>query len=191
MDIGYIRVSSYDQSTLRQLEGVRLDKVFEEKASAKDLHRPVLQECLRFVREGDVLHVHSIDRLARNLKDLVEIVSELTQKKVVLRFHKENLVFGESESPFNTLQLHILGAVSQFERALIRERQREGIAKALKMRRHLGRKCKLDEEKERQVMQMVHDRYPKTQIAKTFGISRTLVYRIIRKYRKKDGTQDG
>lgn len=189
MDIGYIRVSSYDQSTLRQLEGVRLDKVFEEKASAKDLHRPVLQECLRFVREGDVLHVHSIDRLARNLKDLVEIVSELTQKKVVLRFHKENLVFGESESPFNTLQLHILGAVSQFERALIRERQREGIAKALKMRRHLGRKCKLDEEKERQVMQMVHDRHPKTQIAKTFGISRTLVYRIIRKYRKKDGAQ--
>src|SRR5689334_5747255 len=91
--VGYVRVSSVGQNTVRQLDGVALDKVFEEKASAKDAQRPVLQEALRFLREGDTLIAHSMDRLARNLADLQRIVAELTTRGVVVHFVKENLTF--------------------------------------------------------------------------------------------------
>jgi len=185
-NIGYIRVSSYDQKTARQLDGVELEKVFEEKASAKDMERPILQECLRYVREGDTLHVHSIDRLARNLKDLVSIVTDLSERKVLVKFHKEGLTFGGSDNPFNTLQLHILGAVSQFERALIRERQREGFEKALKAGKMAGRHKQLSDEQEKIVMQKVRDRYPKIEIAKEFGISRTTLYKIINRHKAEN-----
>lgn len=102
--VGYIRVSSFGQNTDRQLLDISLDKIFEEKASAKDTNRPVLKDCLEYLREGDELHIHSIDRLARNLVDLQTIVSDLNGKGVSVVFHKENLTFtGNIENPMNKL----------------------------------------------------------------------------------------
>jgi DNA invertase Pin-like site-specific DNA recombinase len=126
--IGYIRVSSNNQNTDRQLDCITLDKTFTEKQSARTADRPQLQNCLDWIREGDTLHVHSIDRLARNLVDLQQLVTTITDKGVTLKFHKEGLTFtGESDNPMNQLLLQLLGAVAQFERNLIRERQAEGI----------------------------------------------------------------
>lgn len=131
--VAYIRVSTVDQNTDRQLAdvGIEFDKVFEDKASGKDTQRPQLQAMLEYVREGDTLHVHSIDRLSRSLEDLICSVKSLNAKGVAVKFHKENLEFtAEKSSPMNDLILNIFGAVAQFERALSKERQMEGIAKA-------------------------------------------------------------
>ena len=127
--VGYIRVSSIDQNTVRQLDGLSLDKTFTEKLSGKDTQRPVLQECLAYIRDGDTLHVHSIDRLARNAKDLLNLVEEMIGKGVNLKFHKNNLTFSpDSKDHMAKLQLTMLAAFAEFERELIKERQREGIA---------------------------------------------------------------
>ena len=147
-NIGYVRVSTHDQNTARQLDGVHLDKTFEEHMSGKDTNRPALKACLEYVRDGDTLHVHSIDRLARNLRDLLTIVTELQKQKVTLKFHKENLTFaangdsGQSD-PFQELQFHIIAAVAQFERELILERQREGIAIAKRISKYTTVSIKL------------------------------------------------
>ena len=144
--IGYTRVSTLDQKTARQLVGLPLDRVFEEKASGKNIgDRPVLQEMLSYIREGDDLYVHSMDRLARNLEDLLRLVTMITEKGVTLHFVKENLIFEAKAkaSPFNKLLLGLLGAVSQFERELILERQREGIALAKARGAYKGRKRKV------------------------------------------------
>ncbi|WP_223456503.1 recombinase family protein [Pseudomonas sp. GL-RE-19] len=130
MDIGYIRVSSTDQNTVRQLDGVHLDKEFVDKVSGGTVDRPQLAELRRSLRAGDVLHVHSIDRLARSLVDLLALIDEFTKQKVTVKFHKEDLTFAGSDDKYQNLMLHLLGAVAQFERSMIRERQREGIAKA-------------------------------------------------------------
>ena len=130
--VGYIRVSSVEQNTDRQLEGQELDKVFTDRASGKDTKRPQLQAALDYLREGDELVVHSMDRLARNLDDLRRIVLDLTKKGVHVRFVKENLTFSGEDSPMSNLLLSLLGAVAEFERSMIRERQREGIALAKK-----------------------------------------------------------
>lgn len=176
--IGYTRVSTLDQKTDRQLDGVKLDKVFPEHASGKDTERPELQKCLAYVRQGDTLHVHSIDRLARNLADLLRIVTELRDKGVCVRFHKEGLAFGCGESDATSeLMLSMLGAVAQFERSMIRERQREGIAVAKRSGKHLGRP-KVTSEKAEAVKRMVAEGKGKGDIAKELGISRATVYNI-------------
>ena len=144
-NIGYIRVSTLDQNTERQLDGVSLDKTFEDKASGKDTARPKLQEALEYLREGDTLHIHSMDRLARNLDDLKGIVKGLTARGVVVQFHKEGLTFTGDDSPMANLLLNMLGAVAEFERSLIRERQREGIAIAKSKGVYKGRKKTLTE----------------------------------------------
>ena len=113
-NIGYVRVSTTDQKTDRQLEGVALDKVFEDKASAADTARPQLLLCLDYVREGDTLYVHSIDRLARNLQDLLRLLGQFTGKGVTVSFHKERLTFSGQDDPFQRLQLQIIGAVAEF-----------------------------------------------------------------------------
>ncbi|POZ50033.1 recombinase family protein [Methylovulum psychrotolerans] len=125
--VGYIRVSSAQQNTDRQLADIKLDKTFEDKVSAKDTSRPQLQACLNHLREGDTLHVHSIDRLARNLFDLQQIVTDLAGQGVCIHFHKENMAFSGAANPMQELMLQMLGAFAQFERALIKERQKEGI----------------------------------------------------------------
>lgn len=139
MEVGYVRVSSADQNTERQLDGMKLDKVFEEKMSGRNTDRPQLQTCLEFLREGDRLHIHSMDRLARNLKDLLTIVDDLTTRGVTVKFKTENLEFTSKENPMGQLMLAMLGACHQFELAMIRARQKEGIAKAKERGQQLGR----------------------------------------------------
>lgn len=121
--IGYVRVSSFDQNLERQLENVKVDKLFSEKASGKDTHRPELETLLSFVREGDTIVVHSMDRLARNLDDLRRLVQSLTKRGIRIEFIKENLTFTGEESPMSNLMLSVMGAFAEFERALIRERR--------------------------------------------------------------------
>lgn len=178
--IGYIRVSALDQNTERQLDSLQLDKVFEDKASGKDTKRPHLQACLDYLREGDTLYVHSIDRLARNLEDLQSIVKLLTNKGISIFFVKENLSFQSGEhNPMQTLMFQMLGAFAQFERSLIRERQREGIALAKKEGRQLGRAKALSPEQEAEVRVRAAQGASKQALAKEYGISRQTLYRII------------
>jgi len=115
-DVAYLRVSSVDQNLARQQEAmnaVALDKVFTEKASAKDTNRPALLECLGYCRQGDTLHVHSIDRIARNLKDLQNIIDQLVIKQVTVHFHKEGLLFNGSDDAMSRLMLQMMGAFSR------------------------------------------------------------------------------
>lgn len=180
-NIGYIRVSTLDQNTERQLADLELHKVFEDKASGKDTKRPALDECLGYLREGDTLFVHSIDRLARNLEDLQRIIRELTGKGVAVRFVKESLSFQAGKNnPMQTLMFQMLGAFAQFERSLIRERQREGIALAKKEGRPLGRAKALNETQEKEVRTRAAQGANKQTLAKEYGISRQTLYRIIR-----------
>ncbi len=138
--IGYIRVSTIAQNTDRQLDGLALDKMFEEHASAKTMRRPKLEEMLEFVREGDTVIVHDISRLARNIRDLHDLVERITNKGVTLKFYKEGLIFtGDKKDPMSSLLLSMLGAVYQFERSILLERQKEGIAAAKKAGKFKGR----------------------------------------------------
>ena len=116
MRVGYVRVSSVDQNTVRQLEGIEVERTFTDKASGKDTARPKLDEMLAFVRDGDAVIVHSMDRLARNLDDLRRIVRTLTGKGVRVEFVKENLTFTGEDSPMATLLLSVMGAFAEFER---------------------------------------------------------------------------
>jgi len=178
--VGYIRVSTLDQNTERQLDGLALDKVFEDKASGKDTRRPQLAACMEYLREGDALHVHSIDRLARNLEDLQRLVRELTGKGISVRFLKEGLTFEAGETnPMQTLMFQMLGAFAQFERALIRERQREGITLARKEGRQLGRAKALTAEQEGTLRERVAQGANKKELALELGVSRQTLYRYL------------
>lgn len=143
--VGYIRVSSVDQNLDRQLDGVALDKVFTEKLSGATTDRPQLQAMLDYVREGDVILVHSIDRLARSLADLLKLVEDLTKRRVHICFDKEKLEFTGEDNPTQHLMLQMMGAVAQFERAMIKERQREGIVKAKERGAYKGRVKTVDD----------------------------------------------
>ncbi|MDP2193936.1 MAG: recombinase family protein [Alphaproteobacteria bacterium] len=182
--VGYVRVSTYDQQTDRQLDGVFLDRVFTDKASGKDVNRPQLEVLLDFVRAGDTVVVHSMDRLARNLDDLRKIVKTLTKKGVCIEFVKESLQFKSEDSPIANLMLSVMGAFAEFERSLIRERQREGIVLAQKRGAYKGRKRSLNDDQIKELMTSVCETpYPnKTQIAKDFGISRETLYQYIRNF---------
>jgi len=144
--VGYTRVSSLDQNLDRQLEGIALDKAFAHNASGKNATRPQLEALLGFVREGDTVIVHSMDRLARNLDDLRAIVRTLTARVVRLEFVTEQLTFTGEDSPIANLLLSVMGAFAEFERALIRERQREGIALAKQRGAYRGRRKALTTE---------------------------------------------
>ena len=131
--IGYIRVSTVEQNTDRQLDGLQFDKTFTEKCSGGSTNRPALEAMLEFVREGDTVIVHSIDRLARNSVDLLRLVSDFKTLGVSVVFHRENLTFSAGhQDPMNELMLSMIGAFAQFERSVLKERQAEGIEKAKK-----------------------------------------------------------
>lgn len=178
--VGYIRVSSIDQNPSRQLEGMILDKVFTDKASAKDVNRPQLTELLSFVREGDTIVVHSMDRLARNLEDLRRLVQTQTKRGIRIEFVKEGLSFSGDDSPMATLLLSVMGAFAEFERALLKERQREGIAVAKKRGVYRGRKRSLSKEQIVDLKQRVEAGEKKAVLAREFGISRDTVYQYLR-----------
>lgn len=182
--VGYIRVSSHAQNSARQLENVALDKVFEEKVSASSDKRVALGECMNYLRECDTLHVHSIDRLARNLVELQNLVQELTAKNVIVHFHTENMIFGASNkdtgksSPMQELLFQMLGAFAQFERSLIRERQQEGIEKAKKEGRHLGRPRKISLEDKTTIQTQLQTGVPPRQIAQTYNVDVSSIYKL-------------
>ena len=178
-DVGYLRVSTLVQNTARQLDGVALDAVFEDKASGKDISRPRLEACLKHLRKGDTLHIHSLDRLARNLDDLRKIVKELTVRGVVVKSHKEGLTFSGDDSPMANLLLSMLGAVAEFERSIILERQREGIAIAKAAGAYKGGKKKMSDEQAQELRRRAADGEKKAALAREFGISRETLYAYI------------
>lgn len=178
--VGYIRVSSVDQNPKRQLESVTVDRVFTDKASAKDTNRPQLKEMLTFVRDGDTIVVHSMDRLARNLEDLRKIVQSQTKRGVRVEFIKEGLSFSGEDSPMAHLMLSVMGAFAEFERTLLKERQREGIVLAKKRGAYRGRKPTLSAEQIDQVKRRVDAGEKKATIARDLGISRETLYQYLR-----------
>lgn len=180
MRVGYVRVSTVDQNTVRQPDGIAVERTFTDKASGKDTTRPKLDELLAFVRDGDMVIVHSMDRLARNLDDLRRLVRTLTGKGVRVEFVKENLVFTGEDSPMATLLLSVMGAFAEFERALILERQREGIAAAKQRGAYTGRKPALTAEQADQLRERVAAGERKSALAAEFGISRETVYAYLR-----------
>jgi DNA invertase Pin-like site-specific DNA recombinase len=174
--VGYIRVSTLDQNTERQLEGVDLDRTFIDKASGKDIARPELEALLRYVREGDIVVVHSMDRLARNLDDLRRLVRQMTDKGVKVQFVKEGMTFTGENNPLSILMLSLVGAVAEFERALIRERQREGIALAKAKGVYKGRKRALSADQVADLKARIAAGEKKAKLAREFGISRDTLY---------------
>jgi len=178
--IGYSRVSSFEQNPERQLDGLKLDKTFIDKASGKDVRRPELEAILNYVREGDTVIVHSMDRLARNLDDLRHLVHELTRRHITVQFIKENLTFTGEDSPMANLLLSVMGAFAEFERALIKERQLEGIALAKKRGAYKGRKKSLTPEQVSVIQQRVDKGERKTAIARDFNISRETLYQYLK-----------
>jgi DNA invertase Pin-like site-specific DNA recombinase len=180
--IGYVRVSSIDQNEQRQLEGIELDRVFIDKASGKDTNRPQLQEALKYVREGDTFAVHSMDRLARNVEDMLRLVRELNAKGVTVHFVKENIQFtADKNDPRAALMFAMLGAFSQFEREMIRERQREGIALAKAKGVYKGRKPALTPSQIEELNERLKTCTNKAQLARNFGIHRDTLYKYVRK----------
>ncbi|CPU02952.1 site-specific recombinase PinR [Mycobacteroides abscessus] len=174
--VGYQRVSTVEQNTGRQLDGIAVDKMFTDKASGKDVHRPELARAVEYLRTGDTLVVHSMDRLARNLEDLRRIVRELTGQGVRVEFVKESLTFTGEGSPMNTLLLSMLGAVAEFERSMILERQREGIALAKAAGKYKGRKAALTDGQADELRARLAQGESATALAKEFGVSRQTVY---------------
>lgn len=177
--VGYVRVSSQGQNTSRQLSGITLDKEFVDMVTGSNQNREGLKECIAYVREGDQLVVDSIDRLARNLQDLQEIVGNLIKKGVSVKFIKENLTFTGKEDALANLMLQMMGAFAEFERTMIRSRQREGIDAAKKAGKHLGRPNTVNDtfinsvKEKRQNLQSIRS------IAKDMSVSRATIYKAL------------
>ena len=179
-NIGYFRVSSVDQNTARQLEGITLDKTFEDKCSGKDTNRPQLKALLEYVREGDTIIIHSLDRLARNLDDLRQLVNNLTSQGIKVQFIKENLTFSGEDTSMSKLLLSIMGAFAEFERSLIRERQREGIAIAKEKGKYKGRKKAVAANKREEIKTRVNAGEKQTALAKEFNVSRETIRQYLK-----------
>ncbi|MCF8564994.1 recombinase family protein [Alicyclobacillus tolerans] len=177
--VGYVRVSSADQFEDRQLVGIALDRKFADRISGKNTDRVELQNMLAYVRHGDTVVVHSLDRLARNLPDLLQLVKTMTNKGVTVKFIKENLEFSGDDSPMSILLLSVLGAFAQFERELIRERQREGIALAKLRGVYKGRKPALTKAQAEELRQRASAGESKAELARVFHISRDTVYKYL------------
>ena len=177
MKVAYKRVSSSTQSTQRQDMGA-VDKEFVEQVSGKNIaDRPKLQELIEFVREGDEVLVWSIDRLARDLRDLQTIVQRINAKGASVVFTKEQLTFSGADDAFSKLHLHLLGAVAEFERSIIKSRQAEGIAKAKERGVYQGRKKQIDDNK---ILELTAAGHSQNEVAELMGITRMSVYRCLK-----------
>ena len=175
--VGYIRVSTFEQNEKRQLEGVELDRTFIDKASGKTVERPELNAMLKFIREGDTVLCHSMDRLGRNLDDLRKLVIGMTERGIHVQFVKESLSFTGEDSPMANLLLSVMGAFAQFERELIRERQREGIELAKKAGVYTGRKRALTADQTAELASRLIAGEGKSALAREFGVDRRTSYR--------------
>ena len=177
--VGYVRVSSVGQNVARQLVDIKLDKEFVDTITGSTMDRKNLIACMEYVREGDTLVVDSIDRLARNLLDLQEIINSLIKKGVSVKFIKENLTFNSSKDPIANLTLQIMGAFAEFERNMIRSRQREGIDAAKKAGKHLGRPHKIDNKFRKVVKEKRESLQSIRSIAKEMNVSRATIYKAL------------
>jgi DNA invertase Pin-like site-specific DNA recombinase len=175
--VGYIRVSTLDQREDRQLDGLKLDRRFTDRTSGKDIKRPQLTALLSFVREGDTVVCHSMDRLGRNLDDLRKVVFGLTERCIRVEFIKENLIFTGEDSPMANLLLSVMGAIAEFERQLIRERQREGIALAKNRGVYKGRPAKLNMTIVSTLVERLSAGEKPAELAREFKISRMTLHR--------------
>lgn len=175
--VGYQRVSTLVQTQERQLDGIQLDRVFTEHASGKDTARPQLRAMLDYVREGDQVLVHSVDRLGRNVRDLIALVEEMTGKGVAVEFVKQGLVFSsDTTNPMNQLMFTMLAAFAEFERALMLERQAEGIAIAKTKGVYKGRKPSLTADQAEAVATRLDSGESASALAREYGVSRATVY---------------
>ncbi|NDK90408.1 recombinase family protein [Gordonia desulfuricans] len=184
--VGYVRVSTAEQNEARQLDDVELDRVFTDKASGRDRQRPELEKLLDFVRDGDTVYVHSLDRLGRNVDDLRDLITELTGQGVEVRIVKQGLTFtSDDTSPMNRLMLTMLGAFAEFELAMIRERQAEGIAKAKAAGKYRGRNAALTPEQVEEIAQRHAGGAGEgiTALATEYGVSRQTVYNYLNRGR--------
>ena len=180
MIFNYLRVSTILQNTERQLVDVVCDRLYEDKLSGKDTNRPQFQLMMNNLRSGDVINVHSLDRVGRNTKDILEIVQEVKDKGCQIYFHKENLKFNGTKSDlYSDLMLTILAGFSEFERNIILERQREGIAIAKAKGVYKGRRSKLTEEKLENMKIDFNTGIAKAEIAEKYGVTRAYVYQLV------------
>lgn len=178
--VGYKRVSTVDQNPEAQLRGLDVDKIFVDKASGKDIKRPSLERLLDYVREDDVVFVDSLDRLARNLYDLRRLVNYFNQKNVEIRFVRENLIFNGKDSPMSMLLLSVMGAFAEFERSLIKERQKEGIELAKKRGAYKGRKKVFSKEQTCIIKKKVELGFKIAEIAREYKVSRKTIYEYLK-----------
>jgi len=177
--VGYVRVSSAEQNPGRQVVALsEVDETFTDQVSGKSrAERPALAAMLRHVRRGDTVRVASMDRLARSVVDLAQLVQGMTSRGVVVEFVTERLIFAPgTQDPFATFQLHLLGAVAQLERSLIRERQREGIELAKANGVYRGRARKLSPEQVTTARDLIAKGVPKAKVARDLGCSRRVLY---------------
>jgi DNA invertase Pin-like site-specific DNA recombinase len=181
--IGYIRVSTLEQNTSRQLDGLELDHIFEEKMSGANMSdRPVLQNLITYIlRPGDELFVDSIDRLARSIEDLLQIIKTLRQKSVTIHFRMEKLTITGKEDPFNDLVVQIFGVVAQFFRSLAARQRDEGIAKAKLRGAYKGRKPKFSPQIAQDIQKMYEEFGNVSYIARYYKVSRSTILKYLRK----------
>lgn len=189
MKVGYVRVSTEDQNTIRQevmMKELGVEKVYIEKISGKNADRPELKAMMAFVREGDVVIVESISRFARSTRDLLTLVQELTEKKVDFVSQKESI---DTKSPQGRFMLTVFGAMAELEREQTLQRQKEGIAAAKEAGKYKGRKpIEVDEE----TLKDVHTKWYKNEITtahaiKKLGVSRNTFYRRMWEYEDATG----
>ena len=186
-NISYIRVSTIEQNLGRQTkainEKVKIDKEFIEKVSAKDTNRPQLQAMLEFAREGDTIFIHDLSRLARSTKDLLDIIEQLKGKKINLHSNKESI---DTKTPTGKLMVTMIGAIYEFERDNLLERQKEGIAIAKENGAYKGRK-KITYPKE---WETVYNKYKQRELKandamEVLGLKRNTFYNLVKEYEKE------
>lgn len=185
MQIAYIRVSSIDQNEQRKIEAMQrynIEKWFIEKVSGKDTNRPKLKEMLDFAREGDTIHIHDFSRLARSTKDLLDIVELLNSKGITLISNKENI---DSSTPTGKLMLTMIGAINEFERTNLLERQKEGIAIAKREGKYKGRKAVSIPDFNKHYQRYISREISKSELAKELNISRPTLDKLIKEYQQQ------
>ena len=180
MIFNYIRVSTILQNTERQLPSVECDRVYEDKASGKDTERQQYQLMMSNLRSGDVINVHSLDRVGRNTKDILNLVEQIKEIGASIKFHKENLTFdGTSSDLYSDLLLTILSGFAQFERNIILERQREGIAIAKANGKYKGGKQKFVSTDKEKIKKLIEEGISISQISRDMECSRPTIYKVI------------
>lgn len=184
MHIGYKRVSTQEQTTARQLVGIELDRVYEEHASGATKDRPELKRCLEALRKGDTLHVHAVDRLSRSMRDLIDIVEQVLKAEASIVIYSPRLEFSSSENNhFQTFQLQLFASIAQLERAMSRERQKEGITQAKIKGTRSGKpfgQQPLDPSLKPKAIALFESGTPISHIAKELSISRGSVYNLLK-----------